>query len=82
MTILEIREEIFKGFDYANKNNFDDPVIRLYVSNDNDIDICKENAGFLFSMGDCVYTKLDELVDDLCEKIEYNGFCVTNIEIE
>ena len=82
MTILEVREEIFKGFDYANENNFDDPVIRLYISGDNDITIWKEDTDFLFSMGDCAYTKLDELVDDLCKEIENDGICVTNVEIE
>lgn len=82
MTILEVREEIFKGFDFANENNFEDPVIRLYISSNNDIIIWKENTDFLSSIEDCMYTKLDELVDDLCDKIEYNGFCVTNVEIE
>lgn len=82
MTILEVREEIVKGFDYANENNFVDPVIRLYISSDNDITIWEEKGYFYYSIGNCRYGKLDELMDDLCKEIEYNGFYVANVEIE
>lgn len=82
MTTIEVREEIFKSYDYANENDLIDVVIRLYISNGDDITIWEENTGFKFSSGDCSYITLDELLDDLCDKIEYNGYKVTDIEIE
>lgn len=81
-SIYEIRELINKTFDDANENNMIDVVIRLYISNGDDITIWEDNNGFEFSSGDCFYITLDELLDDLCENIVINGYNVTNVEIE
>ncbi|WP_368273657.1 hypothetical protein [Enterocloster bolteae] len=82
MTTMGIREEIFNSYDYANENDLIDVVIRLYISNGEDIIIWKESTGFKFSSGDCLYITLDELLDDLCDQIESNGYNVTDVEIE
>lgn len=79
---FEIRELISKAFDDANENDMIDVVIRLYISNGDDITIWEDNTGFKFSSGDCSYIALDELLDDLCEKIEDHRYNVTNVEIE
>lgn len=79
---FEIRELISKAFDDANENDMIDVVIRLYISNGDDITIWEDNAGFKFSSGDCSYITLDELLDDLCKEIEDYKYKVTNVEIE
>lgn len=79
---FEIRELINKAYDDANENDLIDVVIRLYISNGEDITIWEESTGFKFSCGDCSYITLEELLDDLCNKIEYNGYNVMNVEIE
>ena len=79
---FEIRELINKAYDDANKNDLIDVVVRLYISNGEDITIWEESTGFKFSSGDCSYITLDELLDDLCDQIESNRFNVTDVEIE
>lgn len=78
----EIRELISKAFDDANEHDMIDAVIRLYISNGDDISIWEDNTGFKFSSGDCSYITLYELLDDLCGQIELNGYNVTDVEIE
>lgn len=82
MTVLEVREEIFSSHNYATNNDFIDAVIRLYISNGDDITIWEESTGFKFSSGDCAYFTLDELLDDLCDQFESNRYNVTDVEIE
>lgn len=79
---FEIRELISKAFDDANENDMIDVVIRLYISNGDDITIWEDTTGFKFSSGDCSYITLDELLDDLCKEIEDYKYKVTNVEIE
>lgn len=59
-----------------------DPVVRLYISGEDDIDIWNEKGYFYFSTCSFRYGELNELVDDLCKEIEGNKYNVTNIEIE
>lgn len=82
MTALQVREEILKSWDFAEKNDMQDPVIRLYISGESDLDIWNGDGYFYFSTGSWKYGKLDELLDDLCKEIDDNKYKVTNIEIE
>lgn len=82
MTVLKVREEILKSWDFAAENDMEDPVIRLYISGESDIDIWNKDGYFYFSTGSWKYGKLDELLDDLCKKIEGNRYNVMNVEIE
>lgn len=82
MTSLGIREEILKAYDFALENDMQDPVIRLYISGEDDIDIWNANGYFYFSTGSFRYGELNELLNDLCREIEDNRYNVMNIEIE
>ena len=59
-----------------------DPIIKLYISGEDDIDIWSEEGYFYFSTGSFRYGELNELLNDLCREIEANGYNVMNIEIE
>lgn len=82
MKTIEIREEILKSWDFAVKNDMQDPIIRLYISGEDDIDIWKEKGYFYFSTGSFRYGELNGLLDDLCREIEDNRYNVMNVEIE
>lgn len=82
MKTIEVREEILKSWDFAVENDVQDPVIRLYISGEDDIDIWNEKGYFHFSTGSFRYGELDELLDDLCKEIDDNSYNVTNVEIE
>ena len=82
MSILDIREEILRCHHYAIENEMDNPVIRLYINGEDDIEIWEQKRYFYFSTGSFKYGKLDELLDDLCEEIEENKYEITSIEIE
>ena len=82
MKTIEIREEILKSWDFAVENDMQDPVIRLYISSEDDIDIWNEKGYFYFSTGNFRYGELNELLDDLCKEIDDNRYKVMNVEIE
>lgn len=82
MTALEVREEVLRAWNFAVKNDMQDPVIRLYISGESDIDVWNEDGSFYFSTGSWKYGRLDELLDDLCKEIEDNRYNVINVEIE
>lgn len=82
MTVLEVREEILKALDFAIENAMSNPVIRLYISGEDDIDIWNEKGYFYFSTGSFRYGGLNELLDDLCKEIDDNRYKVMNVEIK
>lgn len=82
MSVSEIREEIMKSWSFAIKNDMQDPVIRLYISKEDDICIWNEKGYFHFSTGSWKYDKLDDLLDELCKEIVCTKKNVLNIEIE
>ena len=82
MKTLEIREEILKCYDYVIENEMTNPVIRLYIDGEDDVEIWEEKGYFYFSTGSFRYGRFEELLDDLCEEIEDNRNEITNIEIE
>lgn len=51
MTAVEVREEVLKAWNLAVKNDMQDPVIRLYISGESDIDVWSEEGSFCFSKG-------------------------------
>lgn len=82
MTTMEVREEILKTWNFSIDNGMKDPIIRLYISGEDDIDIWTEKGYFYFSTGSFRYGELNELLDDLCREIEDNRYNVMNVEIE
>ncbi|WP_320973255.1 hypothetical protein [Enterocloster bolteae] len=82
MTIMEVREEIWKAWNFTIDNDMQAPVIRLYISGEDDIDIWNEKGYFYFSTGNFRYGELNELLNDLCREIEDNRYNVMSIEIE
>lgn len=83
MTTMKVREEILKAWNFTIDNEMPDPVIRLYISGeDDDIDIWNEKGYFYFSTGSFRYGELNELLDDLCREIDDNRYKVMNVEIE
>lgn len=82
MTTIEVREEIWKVWNFTIDNNMQDPVIKLYISGEDDIDIWNEKGHFYFSTGSFRYGELNELLNDLCREIEDNRYNVMSIEIE
>ena len=82
MSILEIKETILNCYEFAVEKEMTDPVIRLYITGEDDIDIWNEKDYFYFSTRSFRYGSIEELLDDLCEEVEENGYAVTNIEIE
>lgn len=82
MTAIEVKEEVLRSWDFAIENDMQDPVIRLYISGESDIDIWNKDGYFYFSTGSWKYSELDELLNDLCKEIEDNRYDVTTVEIE
>lgn len=82
MTLKNVKDEILKLYDFAKENDMDNPVIRLYVIKEDDIEIWKEDDLFYYSNCDCGYGTFVELLDDLCKYLYKYKTDVSDIEIE